>query len=135
MNINNDFKDKNHPFRYTDLFLIPILILLIVLTIVFINKPKGSRVVISSHGKVIGEYNLTGNRVISVGETIIDGDKKPLLKVIIKDGTVKVVESTCPDHLCEHETIRRSNSMIVCLPNKVIVKIEGKNKEYDFISG
>ncbi len=134
-NIAIEAKKNKYPFKYTDLFLIPVLVILIILTVIFSTRPTGSKVVIIREGKVIGEYNLTEDKIIPVGEVVVNGEKKSQLKVVINNQTVKVVDSTCPDHLCEIGTIKRSNSMIVCLPNKIIIKIEGKTKDYDYISG
>lgn len=48
------------------------------------------------------------------GDTIIE----------IKQGQVRAVQSACPDKICIHYGwISKPGQMIVCLPNRVVVKI------------
>ena len=56
--------------------------------------------------------------------------------VQIQNGKVFVKESDCPDKICQrHIAISRPGEMIVCLPNRVIIKIEGNsNDDLDYIS-
>ena len=50
----------------------------------------------------------------------------------IEDGSVSVIESDCPDKICKkHIPIRMSGEMIVCLPNRVVIRIEGFNEKQD----
>lgn len=43
----------------------------------------------------------------------------------IKDNKVHMLDANCKDKLCIHEkAIEYNNESIVCLPNKVVVKIE-----------
>jgi hypothetical protein len=52
--------------------------------------------------------------------------------VEIKDNRVKVTFADCPDKICKnHRAISKSGESIICLPNKVVVSIEGKNNQVD----
>ena len=52
--------------------------------------------------------------------------------VEIKDGEVSVIYADCPDKICvNHRAISKSGESIICLPNKVVVSVEGDNTEVD----
>lgn len=52
--------------------------------------------------------------------------------VEIKDNQVEVTYADCPDKICKnHRAISKSGESIICLPNKVVVSIEGKNNQVD----
>lgn len=46
-------------------------------------------------------------------------------RLIIKEGEADVIEATCPDKICVHQSpISETGETIVCMPNRVIVTIE-----------
>ena len=48
----------------------------------------------------------------------------------IQDGEVNMTEADCPDKLCMHQgPISISGETIVCLPNKVVIEIVGKDEK------
>lgn len=49
--------------------------------------------------------------------------------VKIEKNYVEIIEANCKDNLCVGKKIESAGQSIVCLPNKVIVTIEGKNEE------
>lgn len=52
------------------------------------------------------------------GDTIVE----------IADGTVRVVDSPCPDKICVAAgRISRTGQFIVCLPNRVSIVLEGRH--------
>lgn len=54
--------------------------------------------------------------------------------VQIKDGTVHVSEASCPGNDCVHSgRISRSGQSIICLPNKLEIRISGE-PEVDIIA-
>jgi hypothetical protein len=72
-----------------------------------------------------------------------DMDKKEQLRIggcliEIKNGKARVISSTCPDKICvSYGWIENQSQSIVCLPHRVLIKIEGvgiSESEYDFIS-
>ena len=68
-----------------------------------------------------GTYLLSEDRTVSVNETNI---------VLITEGTVSMESADCPDQICvHHQRIKRSGESIICLPNKVVVSIEGGGEE------
>ncbi|MCX5790844.1 MAG: NusG domain II-containing protein, partial [Elusimicrobia bacterium] len=48
---------------------------------------------------------------------------------------VCISESNCPEKICVHAGwISRPGETIACLPNKLLVEIEGENQEYDAVT-
>ena len=82
-------------------------IALVVLGIQLLHSANGTeKVKITVDGKVFGTYLLSEDRTVSVNETNI---------VLITEGTVSMESADCPDQ--------------ICLPNKVVVSIEGGGEE------
>lgn len=90
----------------------------------------GNRVVIESDGRTYGSYPLSANRMI----TVTHGNHSNTVR--IQDGTVSVTEASCHNQVCvKHKAIHTTGESIICLPNKMVVKITGKgDSEYDGIS-
>jgi hypothetical protein len=81
----------------------------------------GSEVFVEVDGAVVYKANLTTPSVFPVRG--VRGD----LRLEIREGAVAVVEADCPNHLCVRMGWRRrSGEMIVCVPNKTIVRIAGE---------
>ncbi|MGX8687944.1 MAG: NusG domain II-containing protein [bacterium] len=81
---------------------------------------QGDQVVISVDGQEYGRYPLNKDNVIE----IVNGDRHNI--VTIKDGGVSMTYSSCKNQICVHEgVVTTSGQLIVCLPNYVIVEIEG----------
>lgn len=50
------------------------------------------------------------------------------LTVLIEDGSVRVINSTCADGTCEKSgAITRAGQRIICLPYKIVVELIGKS--------
>ena len=61
---------------------------------------------------------------------VIDGDKENI--VVISNEKASMKYANCPDKLCVKQgEVGRSNTPIVCLPNKVVVKLIGGVGEVD----
>ena len=55
--------------------------------------------------------------------------------ILIEKAKVKVSDATCPDHVCiKTGEIHRAGQSIVCVPNKVSIKITGEG-EFDALAG
>ena len=53
----------------------------------------------------------------------IEGVKTKMV-IEVKNGYVSVINSGCPDQICVHHTsIKNIDEKIVCLPNKVIIRV------------
>ena len=65
-------------------------------------------------GEEYGTYSLSENQRIKINGTNT---------CRIRDGQAKMIEATCPDHLCIHQSpIDEHGGMIICLPNEVIIE-------------
>ena len=113
--------------KKNDVILIAILLVVALLTaggmrIWQMNNTKNSaNVVVTIDGEVYGTYPLSEDRTERI--ELPDGSYNIL---IISDGYADVTEASCPDQICvKHNHIRYSKESIVCLPNKVVVTIEG----------
>ena len=91
---------------------------------------KGGSVKVSIDGKVVETISLDDD-----GEYRIEVEGGYNL-LIIKDGEAYLKEADCPDKVCVHQKkIRYKGETIVCLPNRVVVSIEGGGEgEVDAVS-
>lgn len=55
----------------------------------------------------------------------------------VKDHTIGIIDSTCPDKLCVHAGfLSKQNQSAICLPNRVAIRLRGGgDAEYDTIVG
>ena len=114
-------------FRKNDLFLIiGIVVLAAVMLVVFVRSGAGSgdaMLEVTSGSSVVGIYPLNEDREISIE------DKNT---IVIKDGQVYMAEADCPDKLCVNsKPISSRGQSIVCLPNRVVLKITGTETRDD----
>lgn len=73
-----------------------------------------SAIRITVDGKEYGEYNLSEDQEIKIGDTNI---------CRIEAGTVKMIYADCPDQLCIHQKpVDENGGVIICLPNKVVIE-------------
>lgn len=101
--------------------LVALVIVVLGVFYVVMQKDPGTQVIVTVDGEEYGRYSLDEEQEIPI---VIDGVTTNLL--VIKDGVADMTEANCPDKLCVHQReISKSNEMIVCLPNKVVVEISG----------
>ena len=123
-------------FKKNDLILIGILIIgfLAILGIILVTDKKGAQVVVSVDSLEVERFPIDEDIVYEING--YEGGKNTL---IIKDGEAYVVDSSCPDHLCENMgKISKVGQSVICLPNRVTVEIVGdpdEESEYDAIVG
>ncbi|NLM00684.1 MAG: NusG domain II-containing protein [Treponema sp.] len=114
-----------------DLLFVFFSLCVVLLSIVFaVEKDKGQKLLVveSPKGKYVfsleknGLYEIEG----AIGKTIVG----------IEDGKVYVVESCCPNGTCVSAgKIEKSGQWIACLPNKVVIRLEGsKDEEVDVLA-
>ena len=89
--------------------------------------PGGDSVKIEVASKTVATLPIDTDTIYNVE---IGG--KTTNTVEIKNGEVSVISADCPDKICvNHRAVSKSGESIICLPNKVVVSIEGKSKEVD----
>lgn len=109
-----------------DYFLMIIFILMFIfLFVVFSNDHElGKTVSIYVDGQLYQELPL------DVDATVVIDDGKHENTIVIENGQVYISEANCPDGICLRASpISRSNELIVCLPNKVYVEINGDGED------
>lgn len=96
-----------------------------------LSENSGQTVVIESDKKPYATYSLSEDKRVVVTS------KNGTNTVVIEDGKVYVTDSSCKNQVCvKHTAISRSGESIVCLPNKLVVSIEGKEGDGpDVVSG
>ena len=101
---------------------------LTVLLLVGLTRKGGSRIVVTRDGEVIGEYllDLDGVYTLNGGTNILT----------VSGGVAYMSYSSCPDHVCENTgKVRYVGEMIVCLPNRLTLTVEGDGSGgVDFVS-
>lgn len=110
------------------LILIVMFIVIISFVIIFINRGKGETATVYYEDKIIkkidlstdGEYTVSGY----LGDVVLE----------VKDNRIRVKEENSNNHICSKEGyISDKGSSLICLPNKIIVKIEN-DKEIDEVA-
>lgn len=104
---------------------------------VFIYKTyvKGSSriAVVEQNGKVVKTIDL--NKVKEKSEFILPYNNGHFNKIEVEPGKIRFVDADCPDKICvKTGWISEPGQTAVCLPHKIIIRIEGKNSSYDQIS-
>jgi hypothetical protein len=93
-------------------------------------RQPGDSVIIEAKGQIVQRLDLNTSQEITVNG--------PIGKTIIKidHGAAQVIHSDCPEKICvKTGKITHAGEIIVCVPNKVVVKIIGKQKNpFDVIT-
>lgn len=87
---------------------------------------EGSMVAVYQDGALQTELSLSQDT-----EYVVEGAYTN--KIVVKDGKAAIAESDCPGTDCVHSGwIHEAGRSIVCLPNRVELRIEGAS-EVDFV--
>ncbi len=107
-----------------------IIILLIAITVLFViaiidkNNSKEALVYYDNNLVLTIDLNESEEKIY-----IVDGFNGEV-KIIAGNGKIKVDEEESPLHLCSKQGfIEESYESIVCLPNKIVIKISSKKKK------
>lgn len=105
--------------------IILILVFLCISGIIFMiykgmHKESGAYVVISVDDEEYARLPLNEDTRFEIAGTNV---------VVVSDGKVYMESAGCPDQICvKHRKIAYNGESIICLPNRVIVKITGGQK-------
>lgn len=106
--------------------MLAVFIIAAALAIYFMTKPTGSEVYIYKDGKLLETVSLSTEKTVKVDEHIT---------VKISGDAAYVLKSDCKGQDCvKAGKISKVGEMIVCLPNKVVIKIVGDG-DVDYITG
>ena len=112
-------------FRRADILLLAAFLLMGAGSILVLRSggSVGDRVVISIDGEEYGTYPLNIDREIDVDSPFGHNT------VTIRDCTVAVTDSDCPNHDCEgFGAIAECAQVIMCLPHRLLVRIVGQTE-------
>ncbi|MEG0050596.1 MAG: NusG domain II-containing protein [Terrisporobacter sp.] len=108
-----------------DFILIGVILIIIVGSFGFnyyINDKDGEKIEIYVNNKLYKTYDINEEDTLKI-ET-----DNGYNVVKIHDNGVEITEASCPDKVCVHSGfINTPSKSIVCLPNKVNIKIAGEN--------
>lgn len=102
-----------------------------VLLVWFFTLPRGtgSTLVIRKNGEIIASLPLSED-----ADYVVEAKYRNVFEVT--GGTVRVKETTCPNHQCEKTgAISHAGQSIVCAPNGVSATITGEGAEIDGVTG
>ena len=105
-----------------DIILIAVLLIAcgVLALFLFVTRQDGGTVCVQIDGETVMELPLGEDTQVTLGE----GAHTNIL--VIQAGTARVIEATCPDQVCVRQgAVQYAGESIVCLPNKLIVAIEG----------
>lgn len=128
--------DKNKKKRKHDIILGLILLsfasILFVIDLTNVSSDTGNKkVVVSVDGKKIAEYPLKKDATYE-----LSGSHLGTNTLVIRSGKAYISEASCPDKQCMKQgKISRAGEMLVCLPNRVVVKIVDSKKDEPVIDG
>ena len=111
------------------IFFVTMLAVLIgVLFLMKTGNDKGNTVVVYREGKKVQEISLYEDKEIVIENSYTN-------KLRIENGKAAIIESDCPGMDCVHSGwIGENGRSLVCLPNRVEIRIEGEtDSEVDFI--
>ena len=105
-----------------------LLLSLLVVLVVDLTKKEGAYAEITVDGTTVAKYSLAVDGVypLNNGTNVL----------VIQNGEAYMSESNCPDHVCENTgRVKYVGQTIICLPNRLTVKIIGSSDHsVDFVS-
>jgi len=103
---------------------VALILVAIAVTLLTATRDPGARAVIRVNGSVVAILNLDQQETVGV-----EGDLGVTVVEVI-DGGVHIISSPCPNHTCmKMGFVRMKGQMLVCVPNRVVVVVEGGEQE------
>lgn len=111
----NENGRRDLPFRVLDAVIIAAVLLVSLAPLFLLPKSQPEIVVVTWHGEEIYRGKLSEDAVISTpdGKNTIE----------IKTGKVRMLEADCRDEICVKAGFAAPSRLIICLPNRVIVRV------------
>jgi len=115
--------------RFWTLLIIFIFLVSLISTIgIYFINGVGSIASVYQNGKLIERIHL--DTVTTPYEFTIDTSNGGFNTIQVEHGRICISDASCPDHVCVHTGwISDGVVPIVCLPNELIIQIEGENAE------
>lgn len=109
-----------------DVLLIICICLAIIISMFVLKRPigKGDSVLILQDGKPVYNLSLSESRSINVKGPV------GITRICIEKGQVWIADAPCPHKMCQRTgKISRAGSVIICVPNKILVEVKGDSKQ------
>lgn len=123
--IRSFFRPFFSPLTFADRILLFVLLIagVVGFILLFSLQTSGETVQVFVDNNLTYQYDLNQNKTFSI-KTATGS-----MKIRIENGKVWVTESSCPAKLCiKMGKIARQNQCIVCVPNRVFIRIQGEEK-------
>lgn len=125
-NDNKDFTaEKRRLFGRTDIIIVVSVLLLAAVSLYIQSnsiKKTGLTAIVMKDGKVYKRILLDKVKT----PYLLDVSGKYTETLLVENGRIRFKEATCPDKLCvSRGWLTEYGHIAICLPNKVLVKIEG----------
>lgn len=89
---------------------------------------------IYQNGVLLREIPL--DRVIQPEQLVVEGTDGAYNTILIEPGRIRISDASCPDQLCVHQGwISHRSVPLVCLPNQVVIQIQGGGDGVDTVTG
>ena len=105
--------------KFDAVIFLSVLILAVVIFVGFLNTDTATTVTVTHNGRVIDTLRLDVD--VKKTYTFESGSNT----VVIKDGRVSITDADCSGDCIACGKISKSGSSIVCLPHRLVIKIEG----------
>lgn len=103
-----------------------IILLLFIIVLLLILRPKSSNTAsVYYEDKLIQKIDLTKDNIYT-----FDGYNGKVV-VEVKSNKIKVIEENSKNHICSKQGY---SNVIICLPNKIIIKVEDDSTSLDGVS-
>ncbi|MFV0255274.1 MAG: NusG domain II-containing protein [Erysipelotrichaceae bacterium] len=120
--MSNFFKKREVIF----MMILLLLVAIILLVWSFLFNTKGNSAIIYYGETIIYEVDLVENQPEE--EFKIEGYEDVVFK-LYEDGSIAFIEADCPDHVCiDTGKISQVGQVAICLPNQIMVVINGPEK-------
>lgn len=115
---------KNIPLLQRSDFILIAFVLAVAVFLFFLNSfsSEGKMAVVTIDGEDVTVINLetADDEKFSAGNVTVE----------VKNGTVSIVDSNCPDKTCvKTGGLSKCGDASVCVPNRVVVEIKGDNAD------
>ena len=105
-----------------------LIIVILILTSIILFIPR-------RQSATIAEIYHDGRLVMTVDLRVDSQFNLEGMKIAVSGGRISVVDSDCPDRICVNQgAIDRPGMPIVCVPNRILIKIPAGYTQLDAIS-
>ena len=93
---------------------------LVAFAVLKLTQKTGAYAVVYQDGTETARYSLSQNITVRIG------NDETYNVLVIQDGEASITDASCPNHLCiQQGKISADGEMIICVPNKLVIEIEG----------